>query len=263
MFQSEDSNHPISDTVVEQTEPSEDWDDVTSVFVPEPEPSMVDDAASIIAPYNDEDVLSSEPPAVLLGGIPLIPIVEEVSEDPEVTGAILDTESPSVERVNNPYNYGDDSVDDGFVASLDIQNALVIDSDALDVEEPLALVEFPSIEEVRSQDASFSGDIDALFDQSEPSVFPASQNLATPPSESGNVEPKWTGSTAFDNLVDSEDALGDEKYSMEQAQLGDVDAVLSESIRDFSEVEQKGSVWGMFFGCHNHCCFWCIVFVES
>ena len=62
--------------------------------------------------------------------------------------------------------------------------------------------------------------------------------------ESSGVEPKWTGATAFDNLTDSENVLGDEKY-MEQVELGDVDAVLSESIRDYSEVEQKGSIWGM------------------
>jgi hypothetical protein len=183
---------------------------------------------------------------VFLGGIPLVPIVEEVSEDPEVTGAILDTDTPEPSLVDNPFDYADEQSSDGFVASFDMQQSPTFSGDALDVEEPLAAVEFPSIEEVRSQDASFSGDLDSLFGNSEPVVSPprtpASHSMVQ---ESPGVEPKWTGSTAFDNLTDSENALGDEKYNMEQVELGDVDAVLSESIRDYSEVEQKGSIWGM------------------
>jgi len=51
--------------------------------------------------------------------------------------------------------------------------------------------------------------------------------------------------TSFDNLTNSEDALGDEKYAHAQVELGDVDAVLGESIRDFSEMERRGSPWGL------------------
>jgi hypothetical protein len=117
----------------------------------------------------------------------------------------------------------------------------------------LAEIEFPSIEEVHAQDGAFTGTINALFDEeafgnktresSEPSrdVFIPSRST-----EKGNVEPKWTGSTAFDNLPNEESALGDEKYALHQVELGDVDAVLGESIRDFSEIERRGSPWGLF-----------------
>jgi hypothetical protein len=59
-----------------------------------------------------------------------------------------------------------------------------------------------------------------------------------------SAEPKWTGATSFDNLSNAEEALGDEKYAHAQAELGDVDAVLGESIRDFSDMERRGSPWG-------------------
>jgi hypothetical protein len=115
--------------------------------------------------------------------------------------------------------------------------------DSLDVEEPLADIEFPSIEEVRAQDQTFAGDVNALFDPSGPSIVPSSTNpqLVVEPMK----EPKWTGATSFDNLTNAEEALGDEKYAHAKVELGDVDAVLDESIRDFSELERRGSPWGL------------------
>ena len=117
--------------------------------------------------------------------------------------------------------------------------------EVLDVEEPLADIEFPSIEEVHAQDKAFAGDVNALFDSSEPVVAPSSQTLQSQLGKDSSAEPKWTGATSFDNLSNSEDALGDEKYAHAQVELGDVDAVLGESIRDYSELERRGSPWGM------------------
>ena len=46
----------------------------------------------------------------------------------------------------------------GFVATLSPETSSM-SQDALDVEEPLADIEFPSIEEVRAQDQTFAGDV--------------------------------------------------------------------------------------------------------
>ena len=134
----------------------------------------------------------------------------------------------------------------GFVATLSPENP-IMSTDVLDVEEPLADIEFPSIEEVRAQDQTFAGDVNALFDSSEaePAVTPSSHNVQSPLATGTPNEPKWTGATSFDNLTNSEDALGDEKYAYAQVELGDVDAVLGQSIRDFSELERRGSPWGL------------------
>ena len=117
--------------------------------------------------------------------------------------------------------------------------------DTLDVEEPLADIEFPSIEEVRAQDKTFAGDVNALFESSGPVATPTSQDVQSQLATAAANEPKWTGATSFDNLTNSEDALGDEKYAYAQVELGDVDAVLGESIRDFSRIGASGSPWGL------------------
>ena len=242
----ESSPSVMEESVIEQVE--EPVEEFPSIVIPEPEGAVMIQDMDDYESVDDADEGNDDGPVVgvFLGGIPLIPIIEEVSEDPEVTGAILDTESPSLNVMDNPFDYVDESPSDGFVASFDVEQSPVFTGGGLDVEEPLAAVEFPSIEEVRSQDASFSGDLDTLFGGSEPVVStPESRGPRSVVQESSGVEPKWTGATAFDNLTDSENALGDEKYNMEQVELGDVDAVLSESIRDYSEVEQKGSIWGM------------------
>ena len=59
--------------------------------------------------------------------------------------------------------------------------------EVLDVEEPLADIEFPSIEEVHAQDKAFAGDVNALFDSSEPVVTPSSQILQ---SQLGKIQPQ-------------------------------------------------------------------------
>ena len=132
----------------------------------------------------------------------------------------------------------------GFVATLE-PDSTVMTAEVLDVEEPLADIEFPSIEEVHAQDKAFAGDVNALFDTAEPVVTPSSQTIQAHLGQTSAAEPKWTGATSFDNLTNSEDALGDEKYAHAQVELGDVDAVLGESIRDFSEIERRGSPWGL------------------
>ena len=76
-------------------------------------------------------------------------------------------------------------------------------------------------------------------------VTPSNHSVQSPLATEPINEPKWTGATSFDNLTNSEDALGDEKYAYAQVELGDVDAVLGESIRDFSELERRGSPWGL------------------
>ena len=134
------------------------------------------------------------------------------------------------------------STGEGFVAALTQENSTMQGSE-LDVEEPLADIDFPSIEEVRAQDKTFAGDVNSLFDSSEPVVSQSSTQIQRQLDTEPGTEPKWTGATSFDNLTNSEDALGDEKYAHAQVELGDVDAVLGESIRDFSELERKGSPW--------------------
>jgi hypothetical protein len=191
------------------------------------------------------EFLMDEEPSVPIS-VERLNAVFEPLDEPSVSTALKET--ADVHRNTNPsVAHGD-----GFVANLNPVSASMSEGD-LDVEEPLAEIEFPSIEEVHAQDGAFTGTINALFDEeafgnktresSEPSrdVFIPSRST-----EKGNVEPKWTGSTAFDNLPNEESALGDEKYAFHQVELGDVDAVLGESIRDFSEIERRGSPWGLF-----------------
>ena len=106
-------------------------------------------------------------------------------------------------------------------------------AEVLDVEEPSSDIDFPSIEEVHAQDKAFAGDVNALFDSSEPVVTLQVRYFNHELGQDSAAEPKWTGATSFDNLTNSEDALGDEKYAHAQVELGDVDAVLGESIATF------------------------------
>ena len=216
-------------------------------------------SSNFIDEENSEEFDSEEVTVavVSIGQVPLVRIVEEDSfhENPELpeeseeseeqTGAVISLADSIVEEPDS-YEYYEDSKilggeQSGFVADLDPMNLEMVGSE-LDVEEPLAVVEFPSIEEVQKQDSSISGELNELFD--EPTVEPsyvANRSSGIQEAE----EPKWTGSTAFDNLSNSEDALGDEKYNTAHVEMGDVDAVLSQSIRDYSDVEKQGSVWGV------------------
>ncbi len=241
---------------------------------------------------------------VSIANMPLISIVEEYSEEEtggtvqegvdvvEQQGARIELvmEEPALEvsdeglnavfeptvdlnTSTTPTYVETASEEGGFVAELsEAISPMARTEDALDVEEPLADIEFPSIEEVKANDSAFAGDVNALFDASPvvdtrvepavnvptvnvqsttPSVFEESEPMvpAEPmtarPTASESMEPKWTGASAFDNLSNEEDALGDEKYAFEQVELGDVDAVLGESIRDISELEKRGSPIGL------------------
>ena len=200
-------------------------------------------------------------------GMDIAFLMEEEPEpiSPEHFNAVFEAEPevhPSLAIVEPP--------DSNLLTSDDAENLIdsleasqVIPEVELDVEEPLADIEFPSIEDVHSQDTSFAGSVNDLFD--EPSVVSKSSSMdqvfeeprvfkpltsepavgTTSVKVAPKQEPKWTGSTAFDNLADEENALGDEKYAHAQVELGDVDAVLGESIRDFSEQERQGSPWAL------------------
>ena len=188
--------------------------------------------------------LMEEEPSVPISVERLNAVFEPLTE-PSVP--VVDRETEDIHR-NTSFSVDDG---DGFVANLN--PAVSMSEGDLDVEEPLAEIEFPSIEEVHAQDGAFTGTINALFDgesfgNNTPEYSEPSRDVLIPSRsvEKDSIEPKWTGSTAFDNLPNEESALGDEKYALHQVELGDVDAVLGESIRDFSEVERRGSPWGLF-----------------
>lgn len=202
---------------------------------------------------------------VSIHNMPLISIVEEddfnskesseESEESEDEAGVsiqflMDTSEPPISSGQLDQVFEADSsgpsvdVESGFVATLNPENS-AMSTGVLDVEEPLADIEFPSIEEVRAQDQTFAGDVNALFDSSESVVAQSSHPNPSQLIQVSASEPKWTGATSFDNLTNAEDALGDEKYAYAQVELGDVDAVLGESIRDYSELERRGSPWGL------------------
>lgn len=180
-------------------------------------------------------------------GVSLAFLINDADVQPEVTQTQLEevfqAADTSISKVPTK-SHNVESVDqyDGFVATLTPENSSMQNAE-LDVEEPLADIDFPSIEEVKAQDKTFAGDVNALFDSAEPVVSQPSLQVQRQLDIEPSAEPKWTGATSFDNLTNSEEALGDEKYAHAQVELGDVDAVLGESIRDFSELERKGSPW--------------------
>ncbi len=267
--------------------------------------------ASTLDNLEDEPISESGIPVqgVSIGNMPLISIVEEYSED-EATGTLQEDvhtveesgariellmEEPAIEVSDE----GLDAVfeperdmsassmaqpvetlseEGGFIADLSEtiqsmgQSPMGQSRDELDVEEPLADIEFPSIEEVKANDSAFGGDVNALFDtdpvvqtRSEPTLdapkgavrgavtsvdtkpepMVSAEPMDTRNTVSAGMEPKWTGASAFDNLSNEEDALGDEKYAFDQVELGDVDAVLGQSIRDISDLEKRGSPIGL------------------
>ena len=181
------------------------------------------------------------------GGVSLAFLINDADVQPEVTQTQLEevfqTAEPSTLNVRAESRDSESAdQDEGFVAALTPENSSMQNAE-LDVEEPLADIDFPSIEEVKAQDKTFAGDVNALFDSAEPVVSQTSPQVQRQLNIEPSAEPKWTGATSFDNLTNSEEALGDEKYAHAQVELGDVDAVLGESIRDFSELERKGSPW--------------------
>ena len=103
------------------------------------------------------------------------------------------------------------------------------------MEEPLADIDFPSIEEAHAQDKAFAGDWMHCLILLSPLHFPVRH--FNQPGQTSAAEPNGRVLISFDNLT-PEDALGDEKYAHAQVELGDVDAVLGESIRDF-EIERR------------------------
>ena len=130
----------------------------------------------------------------------------------------------------------------GFVADLDVHPVAMVEVE-LDVEEPLADISFPSIEEVRANTA-MRKDVNDLFAQE-------SARIKLPPVSAVNIrsdivdEPKWAQATSVQEQSGSE-GLGDEKYATDSANFGDIDAVLNTDIRgSVSQIEEKGSWWGM------------------
>ena len=55
----------------------------------------------------------------------------------------MDTESPSLNVMDNPFDYVDESPSDGFVASFDVEQSPVFTGGVIDVEEPLAAALIP------------------------------------------------------------------------------------------------------------------------
>lgn len=303
------SDSPLTE---EGLEPNTDQQAATEVDVEIVATASVSmNEVSTLDRLEDEPISEGGAPVqgVSIGNMPLISIVEEYSED-EATGTLQEDvhtveesgariellmEEPAIEVSDEGLDAvfepeGDMSTSSvsnsvesfseerGFIADLSEtvqpmgQSPMGQSKDELDVEEPLADIEFPSIEEVKAKDSAFGGDVNALFDtnpvvqtRSEPTldtpkgaVREAVMSADTKPEPmvsaepmeprnavSAGMEPKWTGASAFDNLSNEEDALGDEKYAFDQVELGDVDAVLGESIRDISDLEKRGSPIGL------------------
>ena len=129
----------------------------------------------------------------------------------------------------------------GFVANLDFHPVAMVEVE-LDVEEPLADISFPSIEEVRAN-TEMRRDVNDLFAQE-------SARIKLPSVSAVNIrsdiveEPKWAQATSIQEQSGSE-GLGDEKYATDSANFGDVDAVLNTDIRGTAQIEEKGSWWGI------------------
>lgn len=130
----------------------------------------------------------------------------------------------------------------GFVANLDVHPVAMVEVE-LDVEEPLADISFPSIEEVRAN-TEMRKDVNDLFAQESARIKLPSVSAVHIRSDIVE-EPKWAQATSIQEQSGSE-GLGDEKYATDSANFGDIDAVLNTDIRgSTAQIEEKGSWWGI------------------
>jgi hypothetical protein len=159
-------------------------------------------------------------------------VTEIVKESPVKLAAESKFENDGLEKTvieTPPVNQ------EGFVASLKGDTVLEPEG-ILDVQEPLANIKLPSIEEVRSQQEL--GNVAQLFEKEprlEISTEPKEDRLDFP-------EPKWADAVGV-TLEHDDNALGDEKYDVEGKNFGDVSEAFNEPVRSI-EFEEKGSPWG-------------------
>ena len=177
-----------------------------------------------------------------------VELISIEEEEPEVTKISIEIpldeelEESSSEELQGVENYGLEEFE-GFVESLNSKDDVEVAVVSLDVEEPLANIRLPSIEEVR-EEGDIGGSVEALFLEDSPKVFfPTSNN------SNEFAEPKWADALGVIDEDDHENALGDENYTGTKVEIfGDVDEMFDDSAREEEELTrmaEKGSPWGL------------------
>ena len=220
-----------------EVEPVEDSDAVVVTTQLEESP----EEQSMYTPLNEAEKsvldvaeLVAEPEAVVAVETPAEVALEPINFEDEVEETVVVKSNVQTET-----DVADSK--DGYVAELASTDVTEEPKETLDVQEPLANIRLPSIEEVRAEQSERIGNVEELFES--PSIRIDTQN-APDIEEELYPEPKWADAIGVNlDEVNEEQALGDEKYAVEGSSFGDVSAAFEGSVREI-DFEERGSYWG-------------------